>query len=288
MDALKLGLSIKKLRLIKNLTQKDLAQNICSREYISQLEKGKRMPSAYILKLLSEKLCEDISFFTNLSDEFLTFKFLTTLETYVEQKKISELELIIASPNFSNYNSHKKIKLWVEGLIQIKLYKNYNSGLVLFSKAISSELNQNNINFLSKQLLSFLDLKILNSFFHFQFRQNNFSYIEALENLIESLSRKYYTLNHEIQIELILNLAYAHYHTNFYKKSSYFFDMALCISKKNNSSKFLIDIYYYKSLIFEKTDLKMLSKKYTSYIPCLLSLRTSSISYFGDDLSRFS
>ncbi len=64
-----LGIIIKNLRTKKGLTQKTLAEGICSKEYIYLLEKGKRIPSAYILELLSLKLNENLtSYLMNTKD----------------------------------------------------------------------------------------------------------------------------------------------------------------------------------------------------------------------------
>ncbi|QUI24213.1 helix-turn-helix transcriptional regulator [Vallitalea pronyensis] len=50
------GEVIRNLRLEKGLTQKELAEGCCSKQHVYRLEASKRLPSAYIVKLFSNKL----------------------------------------------------------------------------------------------------------------------------------------------------------------------------------------------------------------------------------------
>jgi transcriptional regulator with XRE-family HTH domain len=50
------GQIIKELRLKNDLSQAKLSEGICSIQHLYRLEQGKRLPSAYLLKLLSERL----------------------------------------------------------------------------------------------------------------------------------------------------------------------------------------------------------------------------------------
>lgn len=50
-------LLIRKCRLLRNYTQKDLYSNLCSRRHYLRIEKGEIIPSVFILYHLSKKLC---------------------------------------------------------------------------------------------------------------------------------------------------------------------------------------------------------------------------------------
>ena len=58
-----IGTLIKELRLAKNISQSSLCENICSKEYISKIENGHKIPSDKILKDLFNRLGENISTF---------------------------------------------------------------------------------------------------------------------------------------------------------------------------------------------------------------------------------
>jgi transcriptional regulator with XRE-family HTH domain len=47
---------IKELRIDRGLTQENLSEGICFKQHIYRLEKNKRLPSAYLVNLLAEKL----------------------------------------------------------------------------------------------------------------------------------------------------------------------------------------------------------------------------------------
>ncbi len=50
-------LLIRKYRLLRNYTQKDLYSNLCSRRHYLRIEKGEIIPSVFLLYYLSKKLC---------------------------------------------------------------------------------------------------------------------------------------------------------------------------------------------------------------------------------------
>lgn len=58
-----IGVLIKELRLAKHISQSSLCENICSKEYISKIENGHKIPSDKILKDIFNKLGENISAF---------------------------------------------------------------------------------------------------------------------------------------------------------------------------------------------------------------------------------
>lgn len=55
-----IGIIIKELRRIKNLSRTELAEGICTEKYIYLIEKGERTPSSELLLLLGRRLGEDL------------------------------------------------------------------------------------------------------------------------------------------------------------------------------------------------------------------------------------
>lgn len=58
-----IGILIKELRLAKQISQSTLCENICSKEYISKIENGHKIPSDKIVKDIFNRLGENISAF---------------------------------------------------------------------------------------------------------------------------------------------------------------------------------------------------------------------------------
>src|SRR5438445_11155265 len=59
---LRLGERVRQLRVRAGLTQSELAGDRCSKEYLSQIERGKTRPTADMLAWLAERLNVDAAF----------------------------------------------------------------------------------------------------------------------------------------------------------------------------------------------------------------------------------
>src|SRR5690348_16603741 len=62
---LRLGERLRQLRVAAGLTQTDLAGDRFSKEYVSQIERGKTRPTGETIKWLSERLGVDAGFLAN-------------------------------------------------------------------------------------------------------------------------------------------------------------------------------------------------------------------------------
>ena len=89
---IKIGDLIHHYRIEKGLTQEELAEGICSREYIYQLETHKKIPTLYMINLLSERMG------TNLYDSYATMFRHNGIETH---KKIVLINQALASADFN-------------------------------------------------------------------------------------------------------------------------------------------------------------------------------------------
>jgi len=85
MEKLHIGEVISYLRKKHNLTQQQLADKICSREYLCKLEKGAFFPTIYTIDLLSKKLNENIYEFYQEIERH------NDMETHLKIQQINEL-----------------------------------------------------------------------------------------------------------------------------------------------------------------------------------------------------
>nr|WP_276934590.1 helix-turn-helix transcriptional regulator [Globicatella sulfidifaciens] len=122
---------IKKLRLQKNMTQKDLAKDICSQGLISKIEKNEVDSDIKILHKIAQKLDVTVGYLIGEVDDVgqnITAaipKFQQKINTFIEEKRYLALEHYfkevvndaIFSPISSTY------KLWIDSII---LANNYN------------------------------------------------------------------------------------------------------------------------------------------------------------------
>ena len=63
--ALGLGERVRQLRVAAGLTQGELAGDRCSKEYVSQIERGKTRPTTETIEWLAQRLNVDASFLAN-------------------------------------------------------------------------------------------------------------------------------------------------------------------------------------------------------------------------------
>ncbi len=131
MSIYNIGNIIKELRKKKNFSQKQLAEGICSIEYISKIENNKKNPSTEIASKLLAKLGAD-------SDMFLSH--LNFMDNKAYQTHCFELEALISKSNF------KKARKYIKELE--KNYPFYASGepkqyLMTKSSHILANLDKN-------------------------------------------------------------------------------------------------------------------------------------------------
>lgn len=100
MSIYNIGVILRELRKKKHFSQKQLAEGICSIEYVSKIENGKKNPSSEITSKLFHRLGVNPNlFFTNLSsvDNDLYTKHRFELETLLGASKFTEARAYIAS-----------------------------------------------------------------------------------------------------------------------------------------------------------------------------------------------
>lgn len=100
MDNIAVAQKIRHRRKQLSLTQKDLANGICTQAQISNIEKGELSPSGLILYKISEKLQVDMNFFFNMeppgeSEEAISVKNL--MRKYVRQRDYQSLYYITSN-----------------------------------------------------------------------------------------------------------------------------------------------------------------------------------------------
>ncbi len=142
-----IGEIIKKIRIEKNLKQKDLASHSnYSKDYISKVENGQRNPSIDFLHSLSKYLMFDfvtlsnkLKLFKNYKHYYLTYEIINL----IDNRNINMLEAILNNPtvkNEFNYGETLIVKDYATVLVLTNSKKDYNNSLNIC-------LNTLNINY---------------------------------------------------------------------------------------------------------------------------------------------
>lgn len=250
-----LGIIIKNLRTKKGLTQKNLAEGICSKEYIYLLEKGKRIPSAYILELLSLKLNENLtSYLMNTKDPVLVKNCYSKINTLREKKDYEELQRLLSSIEQLNDfqdSIHKQFLLWNKGICSYALEKNYSKSLSLLEKALSITRTYNTMQELLDHFLTKQELHIINSISNLYFKNKDIhSAITINKRIIKNITSYYDDLltDHLYSIALY-NLAKYLISDLAYAQALNTIEILITFCTDNNSLYLLGEALYHKGII---------------------------------------
>ncbi|WP_141546761.1 helix-turn-helix domain-containing protein, partial [Bacillus wiedmannii] len=122
MEFYDLGITIKELRMKKNISQSELCHGICSQSQISKIEKGMIYPSSILLYQLSERLGIDPNNIFALTQN-KKLKYVENVKYVMrdctKQKQYSELyEIVKQEKNESNFQlkEDKQFLIWHEAI----------------------------------------------------------------------------------------------------------------------------------------------------------------------------
>lgn len=256
MDILLLGTELKKIRKQKNMTQKELCENICTQGTISMIEKGEIVPGLEILNLLCIRLNESLSNIIKRTEENFIDKvsIVNKIEKLtIEQDYTIAYEIVIKELNGQYkdiwYNTFLK---WNKYICEFYLSEDKEYKLVI--QKIKSLINCNSSLELSKyNLLN----RIYNSLAVFyslnkQYKESLFYYSKiSIENHIDFNVR---LENHIYYLRTLYNKVKTLYDMKNYEEALKIIDQGLTLSIELENMSFLGHFYYYKGLIYEVND----------------------------------
>jgi HTH-type transcriptional regulator, pleiotropic regulator of extracellular virulence genes len=243
-----LGKEIRKLRKLRNLTQKQLASDICNQSEISRLEKGDVFPSIDILHLVANKLKvptfyffevlihDNIAYKNNLTEKILT---LVQNKNYIEVYKSVEKEL-------NKTECHPEFKQFLSWQYYVSAY---------YLKKINSDTCLTELKLLLKQQTFgtniIQDLFIQNSIANIYAEKRKFkesiSYYDSILNT--EIDSNEYTA---FRIKVLYNLSKVLFLDNQIELSLSTLDKAIEELCKKNDMSLLGQVYFQKAECLEK------------------------------------
>ncbi len=236
-----IGQTIAYLRKLRKLTQQQLADGICSREYIRKLENGYNQPTIYIIDLLSQRLQEDIYNY-NLSVERHN-----DIETHI---KIQEINDILASRDFEllkkKIQQYMNIPSFNEGeALQVIYYSNamceyylnidYDKVIDYCLKGLNVYKQNFNLSNWNKYLYSNIELRIINTIASCK------CITDEYENGIKIFYELLEYLNKYISVTLYSIRVKGHFHITLYTQVAYNLSTHLTKKEKYNEALKIID-----------------------------------------------
>ncbi|MDG1565044.1 helix-turn-helix domain-containing protein, partial [Bacillus toyonensis] len=155
MEFYDLGITIKEIRIKKNISQSELCHGICSQSQISKIEKGMIYPSSILLYQLSERLGIDPNNIFALTQN-KKLKYVKNVKYVMrdcaKQKQYTELyEIVKQEKKQNNFQSKedKQFLIWHEAIAIFEVNRSTKTALTLLNHAL--KLTLTNSDFLSER-----------------------------------------------------------------------------------------------------------------------------------------
>ncbi|MDA1673407.1 helix-turn-helix domain-containing protein, partial [Bacillus cereus] len=155
MEFYDLGITIKELRIKKNISQSELCHGICSQSQISKIEKGVIYPSSILLYQLSERLGIDPNnIFALTQNKKLKYieNVKCVMKDCIRQHQYKELyEIVTKEKNLNNFRmkEDKQFLIWHEAIAIYRVNNSIKTALTLLNNAL--KITVTNIDFLTER-----------------------------------------------------------------------------------------------------------------------------------------
>lgn len=263
-----LGEKIQYYRKAKKLTQKELAEGICSQGLISKIEKGSISPDIQTLQQIVSKLdisinqllesnSENNYFF---SDENAIIQGLIDKREYKileEYVHFDELELI-------DENELSTYSLWVKSLIQYYNYGKTEEAINLLKKCLNQDIS------------TIFKIRLLNSLTNYYIDSSDFSNAKTiskdLSNYLDSNKFDYKTIS-----KCLFTLALLENHLENYKESISILQKSTNILISEDSLYNLENHYALLAINFYRIEEFEQSKKYNEFSLFLANIKGNNV-----------
>ncbi|WP_157950234.1 helix-turn-helix domain-containing protein [Vallitalea okinawensis] len=275
-----LGNTIRFFREKKGFTQKELAKDICSPQYIYLIETGKRIPSSYILEQLSTKLGGDIRQYLNLSEYSDPLKLLRVQEeiTFLRENHdfqgLYEKLLTVNNEDLQN-NKIKQFYLWNKAICINELFSDIDETFTLLEEALAQTKEFNCIEELLDEFLSKEELHILNSITKLYADLGNYKCaIRINKHLLDKVSTTYLDFyTSKVYHILLYNLAKYLSKDNQYEEAIMYMDQFIEIAIKCKSIYLLAEALYQKGIDLYHLNQTIEAKKYIKHAISLFQVQ---------------
>ncbi|AFU17605.1 Transcriptional regulator, Xre (plasmid) [Bacillus thuringiensis MC28] len=207
MEFYDLGITIKEIRIKKNISQSELCHGICSQSQISKIEKGMIYPSSILLYQLSERLGIDPNNIFALTQN-KKLKYVKNVKYVMrdcaKQKQYKELyEIVKQEKKQNNFQSKedKQFLIWHEAIAIFEVNRSTKTALTLLNHAL--ELTLTNSDFLSEREIDIMQTMAIFYAEHKEYEKS----INILRRCLTNFNKLDFPRDKEIKLKIILNSA---------------------------------------------------------------------------------
>ncbi|PGK46062.1 transcriptional regulator [Bacillus anthracis] len=246
MEFYDLGITIKELRMKKNISQSELCHGICSQSQISKIEKGMIFPSSILLYQLSERLGIDPNnIFALTQNKRLKYveNVKCVIRDCIKQKQYKELYEIVKKEKDENAFQTKEDKqflLWHEAIAIFMVNRSTKTALNLLNNAL--KLTLTNTDFLSEREI---DIMQTMSIFYAENKKYEKS-INILRKCLTNFDKLDFPRDREIKLKIIFNLANCLGQVYQHGEAMKYIDKGIKLAINLNTLYLLGELYYLK------------------------------------------
>ncbi|PGO90485.1 transcriptional regulator [Bacillus thuringiensis] len=252
MEFYDLGITIKELRIKKNISQSELCHGICSQSQISKIEKGVIYPSSILLYQLSERLGIDPNNIFALTQN-KKLKYVENVKCVIKdclkQKQYKELyEIVKKEKNENNFQSteDKQFLIWHEAIAIFMVDKSIKTALDFLNNAL--KLTVTNSDFLSEREI---DIMQTIAIFHGENKEYEKS-INILKRCLSNFNKLDFPRDKEIKLKIMLNLAKSLDFTYQHEEAIKYIDKGIKLAINLNTLYLLGELFYLKGQLLLK------------------------------------
>ncbi|QEL82682.1 XRE family transcriptional regulator (plasmid) [Bacillus sp. JAS24-2] len=241
-----LGITIKELRINKNISQSELCHGICSQSQISKIEKGVIYPSSILLYQLSERLGIDPNNIFALTQN-KKIKYVKNVKYVIKdclkQKQYKELyEIVKKEKNLNNFqtNEEKQFLIWHEAIAIFEVNRSTKTALTLVNHAL--KLTLTNSDFLTEREIHIMQTMAI---FHGENKEYEKS-ITILKRCLTNFNKLDFPRDKEIKLKIIFNLAKGLDFTYQHEEAIKYIDRGIKLAINLNTLYLLGELFYLK------------------------------------------
>ncbi|EKS8367170.1 MULTISPECIES: helix-turn-helix domain-containing protein [Bacillus] len=247
-----LGITIKELRIKKNISQSDLCHGICSQSQISKIEKGMIYPSSILLYQLSERLGIDPNNIFALTQN-KRLKYVENVKYVIKdclkQKQYKELyEIVKKEKNLNNFQTkeEKQFLIWHEAIAIFMVDKSLKTALDFLNNAL--KLTLTNSDFLSEREIDIMQTMAI---FYAENKEYEKS-INILKRCLSNFNKLDFPRDKEIKLKIMLNLAKSLDFTYQHEEAIKYIDKGIKLAINLNTLYLLGELFYLKGQLLLK------------------------------------
>lgn len=238
---------IRSLRQNTGLSQRALAEGICSQSEISHIENGKIIPCIYTLISISEKLGVNPNYFidrVSIEKYDLVHILKNEIREYAHNKEYFKMDVLLKKyETDSCFQSleEKQFLFWHKGIVEYYVYNNASTSEDYFNYALSLRDSFYKTN---------QDIHILNSYAIIKSEEKKYQKsIEIFDTAIQYYRTSDVILDSKLYIKLLYNLSKTHFKLSNYPVAEQYCDLGIEQCKKEYTNFLYGELFYHKAYI---------------------------------------